>query len=152
MQVVKVDSKVFVEKDMMHVAVFKKKDNRTIYNAIYKDGKLRNIPLSNVLQQRGVTRDKMYDLTQGKARVSRCSSLVRILMERQSWQPSVLRNTGQVKKLKWELDFADLQIKGRGGVKEILSLNTTVLSKLSSKKKECPPAEATCIRGSMKLF
>ena len=42
MQVVKIDNKVFVGKDIIHCAVFKKKDERTIYNMIYKDGKSGN--------------------------------------------------------------------------------------------------------------
>ena len=112
MQVVKVDSKVFVEKDIIHVAVFKKKDNRTIYNAIYKDGKLGTSYIKRFAVT-GVTRDKMYDITQGKAG----SHLLYFSANPNGEAETVsviLRNTGQAKKLKWELDFADLQIKGRG--------------------------------------
>ena len=112
MQVVKVDSKVFVEKDIIHVDVFKKKDNRTIYNAIYKDGKLGTSYIKRFAVT-GVTRDKMYDITQGKAG----SHLLYFSANQNGEAESVsviLRNTGQAKKLKWELDFADLQIKGRG--------------------------------------
>ena len=62
MQVVKVDSKVFVGKNILHAAVFKKKDQRTIYNMIYRDGKggttfIKRFPVT------GVTREKEYDLT-----------------------------------------------------------------------------------------
>ena len=112
MQVVKVDSKVFVEKDIIHVAVFKKKDSRTIYNAIYKDGKLGTSYIKRFAVT-GVTRDKMYDITQGKAG----SHLLYFSANPNGEAETVsviLRNTGQAKKLKWELDFADLQIKGRG--------------------------------------
>ena len=112
MQVVKVDSKVFVEKDIIHVAVFKKKDNRTIYNAIYKDGKLGTSYIKRFAVT-GVTRDKMYDITQEKAG----SHLLYFSANPNGEAETVaviLRNTGQAKKLKWELDFADLQIKGRG--------------------------------------
>ena len=112
MQVVKVDSKVFVEKDIIHVAVFKKKDNRTIYNAIYKDGKLGTSYIKRFAVT-GVTRDKMYDITQGRAG----SHLLYFSANPNGEAETVsviLRNTGQAKKLKWELDFADLQIKGRG--------------------------------------
>lgn len=112
MQVVKVDSKVFVEKDIIHVAVFKKKDNRTIYNAIYKDGKLGTSYIKRFAVT-GVTRDKMYDITQGRAG----SQLLYFSANPNGEAETVsviLRNTGQAKKLKWELDFADLQIKGRG--------------------------------------
>ena len=112
MQVVKVDSKVFVEKDIIHVAVFKKKDSRTIYNAIYKDGKLGTSYIKRFAVT-GVTRDKMYDITQAKAG----SHLLYFSANPNGEAETVtvvLRNTGQAKKLKWELDFADLQIKGRG--------------------------------------
>ena len=112
MQVVKVDSKVFVEKDIIHVAVFKKKDNRTIYNAIYKDGKLGTSYIKRFAVT-GVTRDKMYNITQGKTG----SHLLYFSANPNGEAETVsviLRNTGQAKKLKWELDFADLQIKGRG--------------------------------------
>ncbi|MEN8768262.1 MAG: DNA gyrase/topoisomerase IV subunit A [Candidatus Arcticimaribacter sp.] len=112
MQVVKVDSKVFVEKDIIHVAVFKKKDNRTIYNAIYKDGKLGTSYIKRFAVT-GVTRDKMYDITQAKA-----GSHLLYFSANPNGEAEivtvVLRNTGQAKKLKWDLDFADLQIKGRG--------------------------------------
>ena len=112
MQVVKVDSKVFVEKDIIHVAVFKKKDSRTIYNAIYKDGKLGTSYIKRFAVT-GVTRDKMYDITQGKA-----GSHILYFSANPNGEAEtvsvILRNTGQPKKLKWELDFADLQIKGRG--------------------------------------
>lgn len=112
MQVVKVDSKVFVEKDIIHVAVFKKKDSRTIYNAIYKDGKLGTSYIKRFAVT-GVTRDKMYDITQGRA-----GSHLLYFSANPNGEAEivtvVLRNTGQAKKLKWELDFADLQIKGRG--------------------------------------
>ena len=47
--ITKVDSKTFVGKRIIHVAVFKKKDKRTIYNMIYKDGK-GGLLISNVLQ------------------------------------------------------------------------------------------------------
>lgn len=131
MQVVKVDSKVFVEKDIIHVAVFKKKDNRTIYNAIYKDGKLGTSYIKRFAVT-GVTRDKMYDITQGKpgshllyfsANPNGEAELVTV----------VLRNTGQVKKLKWELDFADLQIKGRGVKGNIVSKHNVLKVELKEK-------------------
>ena len=131
MQVVKVDSKVFVEKDIIHVAVFKKKDNRTIYNAIYKDGKLGTSYIKRFAVT-GVTRDKMYDITQGKtgshllyfsANPNGEAEIVTV----------VLRNTGQAKKLKWELDFADLQIKGRGVKGNIVSKYNVLKIELKEK-------------------
>src|SRR6056300_1628371 len=64
MQVVKVESKVFIGKNILHVAVFKKKDQRTIYNMIYRDGKAGTTFIKRFAVT-GVTRDKVYDLTQG---------------------------------------------------------------------------------------
>ena len=112
MQVVRVESKVFVGKDVIHAAIFKKNDIRTIYNMIYKDGK-KGSSFIKRFAVKGVTRDKVYDLTQGTA-----GSNVLYFTANSNGEAEVvsilLRNTGNVKKLKWDLDFADLQIKGRG--------------------------------------
>lgn len=131
MQVIKVDSKVFVEKDIIHVAVFKKKDARTIYNVIYKDGKLGTSYIKRFAVT-GVTRDKFYDITQGK----KGSHLLYFSANPNGEAESVnvvLRNTGQVKKLKWELDFADLQIKGRGVKGNIVSKHNVLKIELKEK-------------------
>ncbi|MAG19552.1 MAG: DNA topoisomerase IV [Flavobacteriaceae bacterium] len=112
MQVVRVDSKVFVGKDVIHAAVFKKNDTRTIYNMIYKDGKKGNSFIKR-FAVKGITRDKVYEMTQGTP-----GSTVLYFTANPNGEAEVvtilLRNTGNVKKLKWDLDFADLQIKGRG--------------------------------------
>ena len=112
MQVVKVDSKIFVGKNIIHVNVFKKKDTRTVYNMIYRDGK-RGASYIKRFAVTGITRDKEYDLTQGKAQ----SNLLYFSANPNGEAEVItilLRNTGSIKKLKWELNFADLQIKGRG--------------------------------------
>ena len=111
MQVVKVDSKVFVGKNILHASVFKKKDNRTIYNMIYRDGK-NGTTFIKRFAVTGITRDKIYDLTQGKAQ----SEILYFSANPNGEAELVtisLRSTGSIKKLKWDLDFADLQIKGR---------------------------------------
>ena len=119
MQVVRVDTKVFIGKDIIHAAVFKKKDKRTIYNMIYRDGKngpsyIKRYPVT------GITRDKPYDLTNGSA-----GSTVLYFSANPNGEAEVvqvlLRNNGKIKKLKWELDFADLQIKGRAVKGNIVS-------------------------------
>ena len=111
MQVVRVDSKVFVGKDIIHAAIFKKNDTRTIYNMIYKDGK--KSAFIKRFAVKGITRDKVYEMTQGSP-----GSNVLYFSANPNGEAEVvtilLRNTGKVKKLKWDLDFADLQIKGRG--------------------------------------
>ncbi|MEM9648929.1 MAG: DNA gyrase/topoisomerase IV subunit A [Bacteroidota bacterium] len=111
MMVTKVDSKTFIDKGIIHVAVFKKKDKRTTYNMIYKDGRggPSYIKRFNVT---GVTRDKMYQLAGDKA-----SAEVLYFSANPNGEAEVitvlLRQSGSIKKLKWDLDFADLMIKGR---------------------------------------
>lgn len=111
MMVTKVDSKTFVGKNILHVAVFKKKDSRTVYNMVYKDGKggPSYIKRFNVT---GVTRDKMYHLAGGKA-----SADVLYFSANPNGEAEIitvlLRQSGSIKKLKWDLDFADVLIKGR---------------------------------------
>jgi len=111
MRVVKVDSKVFVGKDVIHSSVFKKKDSRTIYNMIYRDGK-KGTSFIKRFAVEGVTRDKLYNLTQGNPEseilyfTSNPNGEAEIVMV-------TLKNLAKIKKLKWDLDFADLQVKGR---------------------------------------
>lgn len=111
MLVTKVDAKTFVGKDIIHVAVFKKNDTRTVYNMIYRDGKNgpSYIKRFNVT---GVTRDKEYDLTAGNK-----GSQVLYFTENPNGEAETitinLRAAGSVKKLKWDIDFSDLAIKGR---------------------------------------
>ena len=111
MLVVKVDSKVFVGKNIIHAAVFKKKDQRTIYNMIYRDGK-GGTSFIKRFAVTGVTREKVYDLTQGKPQSSVLYFSANFNGEAEI-VTILLRNNGNIKKLKWDLDFADLQIKGR---------------------------------------
>jgi topoisomerase-4 subunit A len=107
----KVDDKKFVGKDIIHIAVFDKQDKRTIYNMIYRDGKSgpSYIKRFNVS---GVTRDKVYPLSQDKA-----GSQVLYFSHNPNGEAEVitvlLRQVGTVKKLKFDIDFADLAIKGR---------------------------------------
>ena len=112
MMVTKVDTKTFVGKNIIHVAVFKKKDNRTIYNMIYQDGRGGTSYIKRFAVT-GITRDKHYDLTNGKAQ-----SKVHYFSANPNGEAEIvtvhLRQSGSIKKLKWDLDFADLVIKGRG--------------------------------------
>jgi len=111
MMVTKVDSKTFVGKNIIHVAVFKKKDKRTIYNMIYRDGKggpsyVKRFAVTSI------TRDREYDLTNGNK-----NSIVWYFSANPNGEAEVvtvmLRQVGSIKKLKWDLDFADILIKGR---------------------------------------
>lgn len=64
MKVVRVADKVFIGKDIIHVAVFRRDDERTTYNMIYADGK-KGISYAKRFNVTGITRDKEYDLTKG---------------------------------------------------------------------------------------
>ncbi|MFZ4678796.1 MAG: DNA gyrase/topoisomerase IV subunit A [Flavobacterium sp.] len=111
MMISKVDDKKFVGKDIIHIAVFDKNDKRTIYNMIYRDGKNGSTFIKR-FNVSGVTRDKFYDLTQEKA-----GSQVLYFSHNPNGEAEVitvlLRQVGSIKKLKWDLDFADIAIKGR---------------------------------------
>jgi topoisomerase-4 subunit A len=111
MMITKVDDKKFVGKDIIHIAVFDKNDKRTIYNMIYRDGK-NGASFIKRFNVSGVTRDKDYDLTQGKP-----GSQVLYFSANPNGEAEVvtilLRQVGSVKKLKWDIDFADIMIKGR---------------------------------------
>lgn len=112
MMVTKVDSKTFIGKNIIYVTVFKKKDKRTTYNMIYKDGKggPSYVKRFNVTS---MTRDKLYPMGSGKAGTD-----VLYFSANPNGEAEVitvlLRQVGSVKKLKWDLDFSDVLIKGRG--------------------------------------
>ena len=64
-KVVKVAEKLFIGTDILHIAIFHRGDERTVYNVVYRDGK-KGIYFMKRFNVTGVTRDKEYDLTQGK--------------------------------------------------------------------------------------
>ena len=112
MMVFKVDSKIFVGKGIIYVAVFKKKDKRTIYNMIYRDGKGGSTYIKR-FNVTSITRDKLYDIGKGKP-----GTVVYYFSGNPNGEAEVvtvnLRQVGSIKKLKWDIDFADVLIKGRG--------------------------------------
>ena len=111
MMVTKVDAKTFIGKDIIHVAIFKKKDKRTIYNMIYRDGKAGNTYVKRFAVT-SVTRDREYNLTQGKK-----DSKVLYFTPNPNGEAEVitvlLRQVGSIRKVKFDVDFADISIKGR---------------------------------------
>ena len=111
MKVVKVDSKLFVGRDILHVSLFNSKSKETVYNLIYRDGK-NGTSYMKRFKVSGVIRDKDYNLTQGKE-----ASEVLYFSENSKDEADVvtvyLRKRASLKKLKWELDLADLTTKGR---------------------------------------
>ncbi|GGB65415.1 DNA topoisomerase IV subunit A [Flavobacterium suaedae] len=111
MIVTKVDVKTFVGKDILYVAIFTKGDKRTTYNMIYRDG--RSAPsYVKRFNVTSVTRDRAYDLTRGTK-----GSQVLYFSGNPNGEAEVvtiyLRQIGSIKKLKFEIDFADIAIKGR---------------------------------------
>lgn len=114
MKVVKVSDKAFIGKDIIHVAVFKKGDDRTTYNMIYVDGKT-GVSYAKRFNVTGVTRDKEYDLTKGtdKSRVHYFSvnpngeaEVVKI----------VLSPSSSARNKELEFYFEEMEIKGRGSM------------------------------------
>ncbi|NNJ81604.1 MAG: DNA gyrase/topoisomerase IV subunit A, partial [Flavobacteriaceae bacterium] len=119
MMVTKVDSKTFIGKGIIHVAVFKKKDKRTIYNMIYKDG-TRGATYVKRFAVTSITRDKEYDLSAG----SKGSKVIYFTANPNGEAEVVtimLRQSGSIKKLKWDLDFADILVKGRASKGNIVT-------------------------------
>ena len=114
MKVVKVSDKTFIGKDILHVAVFQKSDERSTYNMIYADGKT-GVSYAKRFNVTGITRDKEYDLTKGseKSRVLYFSAnpngeaeVVKI----------ILSPNCSAKKKELEFYFEELEIKGRGSI------------------------------------
>ena len=124
MMVTKVDSKVFVGKEIIHVAVFKKKDSRTVYNMIYKVHK--GITYIKRFSVTSVTRDKKYNLCGDQKNTSVLYFTANPNGEAEKVMIH-LRKTGSVKKLNWELNFADLAVKGR-------NVRGNIVSKLPVKR------------------
>src|SRR5690625_1570934 len=110
MKIVRVDSKVFIGKNIIHVGIFKR-DERMIYNMIYRDGKKGN----NYMKRFAVlsmTRDREYNMGRGKP-----GTKVLYFSANPNGEAEVvtiyLRQTGKKRRLKFDLDFADMDIKGR---------------------------------------
>ena len=122
MIVTRVDSKTFVGKNIIHAAVFKKKDIRTIYNMVYKDGD-KGYSYIKRFAVSGVTRDKVYSLSSSKK-----ESLIKYFSANPNGEAEKvsinLRHNSKLKKLKWDVDFSEVLIKGRGTKGNILTKNS----------------------------
>ena len=121
MVVTKVDQKTYIGKNIIHVAVWKKGDNRTIYNMIYRDGP-RGRTLVKRFNVTSITRDREYDLTAGNK-----GSDVLYFTANPNGEAEVvtviLRNLQKIRRLKFELDFAELAVKGRGAKGNLVTKN-----------------------------
>lgn len=120
-KVIRVAEKVFVGKNIMHIAVFKKNDKRTIYNVVYRDGKqgayyIKRFDVSSMM------RDKEYDLTQGTP-----GSRVVYFTANPNGEAEVIKvtlePTPKLKRIFMEKDFSELSVKGRTAKGNVLTRN-----------------------------
>lgn len=127
----KVQEKSFFGKNIIHVAVFNRNDSRTIYNAVYRDGRGGTI-YAKRFAVTGITRDKEYNLTQGKE-----GSSVIWFSANPNGEAEVLKiyykPKPKLKKLNEEYDFAKLAIKGRAAIGNIVTKNQISRIQLKSK-------------------
>lgn len=117
--VTRVSEKSFVGKNVLHVAVFKRNDKRTIYNVVYRNGKQGYYYMKRFAVT-SVTRDREYDLTKGAKGSKICyfsanpngeAELLKVLLKPQS----------KIRRLFFDLDFSELAIKGRASMGNLLS-------------------------------
>ena len=117
--VTKVSEKVFVGQEIIHIAVFNKNDERTVYNLIYRDGKNgRNmVKRFNVL---GITRDKEYFITKGTK-----DSKVLYYSANPNGEAEIVRvelkPKPRLRKLNFDFDFREVAIKSRGAMGNIIT-------------------------------
>ena len=118
-KIVKVADKIYVGKDIMHIDIFRKNDHRTIYNAIYRDGK-GGIYYMKRFAVTGIARDKEYDLTQGKP-----GSRVTYFTANPNGEAEVIRVALKpalhLKKLEVIKDLSELAIKSRSARGNVLT-------------------------------
>ena len=120
-KVVRVADKLFVGKNVLHIDVFKKNDKRTIYNVVYRDGKdgfyyMKRFNITSI------TRDREYDVTQGKP-----GSRIVYFTVNPNGEAEIIKVTlkpnPRIKKIVFEKDFSEIAIKGRQSMGNILSKN-----------------------------
>lgn len=117
--VTKIQDKVFVGKDIIHVAVFKKGDDRKVYNLVYLDGK-SGVSHAKRFQVTAVTRDREYDLTKGNPK-----SKILYFTANDNGEAEVvtvnLTAQSSAKIKQFDFNFADLDVKGREAQGNILT-------------------------------
>ena len=118
-KVVKVSEKMFVGRDILYLNVFKRNDNRTIYNVIYRDGKVGYNYIKRFAVT-GVTRDKEYDITKG-TEGSRILYFSANANGEAETVKVILKPKPRQKLLVFEKDFSEIAIKGRGSMGNILT-------------------------------
>jgi topoisomerase-4 subunit A len=120
-KVTRVQEKLSVGKNVEHIDVFKRNDTRTVYNVIYRDGKDGTYYMKR-FSVTGVTRDREYDLTQGKP-----GSRVCYFTANSNGEAEVVRVTlkpkARLNKLQFDIDFGELAIKGKTSRGNIVTRN-----------------------------
>ena len=109
--ITKVSDKAFFATNLLYVGIFNRGDSRTIYNVIYRDGK-STLYYAKRFAITSVTRDKEYDITQGKPG----SNIVWFSVNHNGEAETVkiyFRARPKLKKLNMEYDFSELAIKGK---------------------------------------
>ena len=119
MQISKVTDKAFVGKDLIHIAVFKKNDERTVYNLIYRDGKNGNVFMKR-FPVTGVTRDKQYNLTKGTK-----DSEILYFTANPNGEAEIievqLKPMPGLRKVQWDINFSELAVKGRNSMGNVVT-------------------------------
>lgn len=119
MMVTKVAEKTYVGKDIIHIAIFRKGDNTTVYNMAYRDG-LRGNTMVKRFNVTGVTRDKEYNLTRGAK-----DSKVHYFSVSPHGENEViavfLTPTSGARKQEFDMDLSQVAIKGRDSQGNILT-------------------------------
>ena len=129
--ITKVSEKAFFGKDIVHVGLFDRNDQRTIYNVIYREGKTA-VSYAKRFNVTSVTRDKEYDITQGTPG----SELLWFTVNHNGEAETVkiyFRQRAKLKKLIDEYDFSQLLIKGRASRGNLVSKNPIQKIQLKSK-------------------
>ena len=120
-RIVKVGEKMYVGKNILYLNIFKKNDTRTIYNAVYRDGREGYFYIKRFAVS-GITREKEYDLTQGKAH-----SKVVYFSANPNGEAEVIRIVLKpklrLKNLNVDKDFSEIAIKGRQSRGNVLTKN-----------------------------
>lgn len=129
--ITKVSEKAFIGKDLLHLAVFKKNDKRTVYNLVYRDGKGGNTYMKRFFVT-GVTRDKEYNMTKGTA-----GTRILYFSANPNGEAEVLKvmlkPRPRLKKLTLDIDMGELAIKGRSSMGNLVTKHD--IHKVSLKEK-----------------
>ncbi len=119
MKVFKVSDKVFIGKDIIYIAIFKKNDERTTYNMIYTDGP-KGVTFIKRFNVTGVTREKEYDLTKGTPNSNVHWFTINPNGEAEKVQV-ILKPVAGLRKFELDIDFADIPVKGRASTGNIVT-------------------------------